>query len=143
MRFVSGLVILALVLLLSGCAARGLTPEQQAVRDQNSVLLEEAKAGKIKWIDYARQSNASVISAYPRASSLSAQEFFAYRVLLAQRVDAKQITPEEFDYDVKKYLADERRQALTNAAIISAATPQPVVSRPVTCITTGYVTTCN
>jgi len=124
MRFVSGLAILALVLLLSGCAARGLTPEQQAVTDQNRELLEEAKAGKIKWIDYARQSNANVISVFPRASSLFAQEFFAYRVLLAQSVDAKQITPEEFDYDWKKYLADHQR-------------------RSVICITTGFVTTCN
>ena len=125
MRFVSGLVILALVLLLSGCAARGLTPEQQAVTDQNRELLEEAKAGKIKWVDYAKQSYANVISVYPRASSLFAQEFSAYRVLLAQRVDAKQITPEEFDYEWKKYANDH-------------------LSRPrTTCITTGVVTTCN
>jgi hypothetical protein len=68
--------------------------------------------------------------------------------VLAQKVDEKQITPEEMDYDFKKYLADEQRQRATNAALIAASMPQPVVAqpiipRPVTCITNSFFTTCN
>jgi hypothetical protein len=141
-KFFNGLAFLALALFVSGCAPRGLTPEQQAVRDQNKELLEEAKAGKIKWTDYANQANANAAPVIRNSDSLFWQEAFAYRVLLAQKVDEKQITPEEFDYDFKKYLADEQRRRVTNAALIAASMPQPIVTqpiipRPVTCITTA------
>jgi hypothetical protein len=125
-----------------------LTPEQQAVRYQNKELLEEAKAGTIKWTDYAKQANANAAGVIPNSDNLFWQEAFAYRVVLAQKVDEKQITPEEFDYEFKKYLADEQRQRVTNAALIAASMPQPIVTqpiipRPVTCITNSFVTTCN
>jgi hypothetical protein len=148
MRLISGLALLILGLLLSGCMARGLTPEQQAVREQNNELRQEAMAGKIKWVDFARQANANAAVVLSNSSSLNIQEAFAYRVLLAQRVDEKQITAEEFDYHWAKFLADQRQQAVANAALIAASIPQPVIaqpviSRPVTCITNGFLTTCN
>jgi hypothetical protein len=134
---------LAMTFLLTGCLARGPTPEQLAVRDQNNELLDEARAGKIKWIDYARQSNANFTSVYPNANYPQTQEALSYRIVLAQRVDDKKLTPEEFDYEWKHYLADQNRQAMANAAMIMAATPPPVAYHPTTCITTGIITTCN
>ncbi len=153
MKILSWSIALALALLLSGCMARGSTPEQQAAREQNDKLLEEARAGKIKWIDYARESNANAMKAYPRDNSPETQEGLAYRVVLAQQVDEKKITPEQFDYEWKKYLADQHRQAMANAAAILAASPQPIIMQqpiipfapiphPVSCFTTGNVTTC-
>ena len=95
MKIVYCAITLAIGLLLTGCLGAGPTPEQIEVRAQNDELLAEAKAGKIKWVDFARAANANAGRLSPNFTTPEIQEAFAYRVLLAQQVDEKKITPED------------------------------------------------
>lgn len=116
--------VLALVaMLLGGCNAGPSAEQVSAVRNQDSALIEMAKAKKISWAEAVRRSNANAAATVPGASAPDAQAALAYRLMLASEIDSGKITFEQFDFLWKKYVADisardaqQRQVAVANAS---------------------------
>jgi hypothetical protein len=143
MRIAVIVAALAAALLMAGCMPVGLSNEQIAtLKEQNGAILARAQSGQIKWVEYARAANANYMNMAQNDNRPETQEALALRVVLAQQVDAKTITPEQYDYQWKKFMADRYRSAMAMEAArenaIIASTPQQV-----TCNTIGAFTTCN
>jgi hypothetical protein len=157
MQKIASVVLLALALM--GCG-----PSQELVAQVQAVdraLQEKARSGEISWTEYARKTNDIAINATPQAlrasQSAEGQALLAYRVMIAAEIDAKRMTPEQFDFLWKKQVAEaqardtaRREVALESMStgLIQAGAALSAASRPqvVNCSTTRSLssleTTC-
>jgi hypothetical protein len=118
--------VLLLALLLGACHS-GPTAEQEAVLSSyNQEMLAQAQARKITWADYARRTNAQVQDMFAGDSGLAqadAQAALAYRVFLASEIDAGRSTPERFDYEWQRFIADGQAKEAADRQAASARAP--------------------
>ncbi len=104
-------LLLASALQLGGCLPTRLSAEQYiALKPRNDAVRVQALAGRIKWVDYARAVNANYLQAAPYDTATATQEALAYRVTLASQVDARQLSPEQYDFLWNRYVAERGRE---------------------------------
>ena len=125
-------------LLLTGCLSRPGPQKVAEMKEQIAMLDAERDAGKISWTEWARRQ-VGIVKAGMRLSPAE-EQLAAYKVLLASRVDAKKLTPEEFDYEwasakAKFASAEAAQNAQQRAALANVGdslTAMSIANRPVT-----------
>jgi hypothetical protein len=118
------LIFLFVSLLLGACQAGPTAEQRAALGSYNQELFAQAQLHKISWAEYAKRTNDRIIFASdPRIGSSKAEIALAYRVYLASEVDANHSTPEYFDFERKRFVADmdAREESQRQAALARAS----------------------
>ncbi|MCJ2136697.1 hypothetical protein MKK69_22045 [Methylobacterium sp. J-026] len=132
------IIAAAMAALVSACQTASTTstgprPEQvEAARPRLEALKADRDARRLSWAEWARRTNAELRALAQAPITPGEEEIMAYRVVLAERVDRKQITPAEFTFEQAKAIRQlEDRNSANQVAALAAA---PVVG-PTTCVT--------
>jgi hypothetical protein len=144
------LIVGAIALALAGC----ITPQKRA--EINAMLLDlkaQRDAGKITWTQWANEGN-DYLRSQGRLNPQE-QKLLAYRVLIASRVDARQMSPAEGDYAIASAVSDlsvaEKAQQAADAAAWAGVAGagaammqagQPAPRSTISCTTWGNTTNC-
>ncbi|MCJ2016864.1 hypothetical protein MKK84_05380 [Methylobacterium sp. E-065] len=133
-----GLVIAAAVAALaSACqtaapTAQADAPAAAAARSRAEALKADRNAHRISWAEWARGTNAELRILTGRPTTAGEEEILAYRVVLAEKVDRKQMMPAEFDFEQAKAARQFEDRAAASQLATMAAAP---VAGPTTCVT--------
>lgn len=136
-------VLFAIILVLTGCGIQPLaglglnldTPRFQAIYDRTTAELDQkAKAGQITWVEAATRRKEADRNLAVNASKYDTswkfdrydEEFHAYCILMADKLDKRLISFAEFDLArTEKFNQIQERQATSSPARISSTPVLP------------------
>lgn len=135
----------------SGCAERD--ARCRALDQAEAYLYQEARAGRITWVQLVDSFYAERLRQYPTTNdSYGARELFSFQRMLAEQMDQRRITEAQWVYYQEQKQAEmnsRSRQDAANDALITQQrqASQPQIQRPRNCWTTrngnSYYTTCD
>lgn len=103
--------------LLAGCG--GVAPISAEKNAAATVMKADRDAGRITWTQWAQQ-NEELLGPDMNSFGPAGPQYFAFRRVIAERVDAKKLTPAEGEYELTK-ARTEANQAANNAVAANRA----------------------